>query len=181
MLNKIQEIHYNEIRNEIQHFRTYRSQLQQNGSKETTQLMSKWQKPYGTLISFDFEAAILLKHWDSLPSLIEESSTIIDRKLSALFLDSILSSEAPVSIMTRVVMVRLQYKMQQTKGRRNLIKVPLADIDQRPTHVLLHIPKQNLLSILTPSLSPLPLPSFPRGERDPASRSRLRQGTLPRL
>lgn len=161
MLNKIQEIHYNEVRNEIQHFRTYHSQLQQNGSKEATQLMSKWQKPYGTLISFDFEAAILLKLWDSLPSLIEESSTIIDRKLSALFLDSILASEAPISIMTRAVMVRLHYKIQQIKGRENLIEAPLADIDQRPTHDLLPIPKQILLSILPPSLSPLSLPSFP--------------------
>ena len=107
MLNKTQDTHYNEIRNAVQCFRTYHSQLQQIDSKGTTGLLSKWQKHYGTLLSFDFEAAILLKHWDSLPCLIEESSAIIDGKLSALFLESIIASEAPVSVMTRAVMVCL--------------------------------------------------------------------------
>lgn len=66
---------------------------------------TRWKASYRTLLSFDFEAAILLEQHDSLSSIIEECHTFSDEKLCALFLDSILVSEAPISVMARVVMV----------------------------------------------------------------------------
>ncbi|BCR88298.1 uncharacterized protein ACHE_40862A [Aspergillus chevalieri] len=96
--------HYNSLRNTIEHFRTHivnRTQSQQN--QEAT-VPVKWQEKYRALLSFDFEAAVFLSHWDALPSIIEESSSFADSKLCAVFLDSILSAEAPIGEMVRVVM-----------------------------------------------------------------------------
>lgn len=102
-----QKTHYNSLRNTIEHFRTHivnRTQSQQN--QEAT-VPVKWQEKYRALLSFDFEAAVFLSHWDALPSIIEESSSFADSKLCAVFLDSILSAEAPIGEMVRVVMVRV--------------------------------------------------------------------------
>ncbi|RMJ26140.1 hypothetical protein PHISP_02985 [Aspergillus sp. HF37] len=55
------------------------------------------------MISLDFEAAIHLHQWTALPSLIEEARPIATEKLSAVFMDAILSSDAPTTEVLRVV------------------------------------------------------------------------------
>lgn len=103
--NHDQKIHYNSLRVIIQHFRAHianKPQPQKNYEATPT----KWYENYRTLLTFDFEAAIFLSQWDSLPSIIEESNEFADEKLCAIFLDSILSSKAPVTEMVKVVMVR---------------------------------------------------------------------------
>lgn len=57
------------------------------------------------MLSFDFEAAVLLKQWDSLVPIIDEARGILDDRLISTFVDCILSSGAPVRDMVRVVEV----------------------------------------------------------------------------
>lgn len=101
-----QKNHYINLRNTTEHFRAHianHPQLQQN---HQTTVPEKWQENYRALLSFDFEAAVFLSQWDCLPRIIEESSSFADSRLCAVFLDSMLSAEALVSEMVRVVMVR---------------------------------------------------------------------------
>lgn len=101
-----QKNHYTNIRNTIEHFRAHVANHPQPQQNHETTVPEKWQKNYRALLSFDFEAAVFLSQWDCLPRIIEESSSFADSRLCAVFLDSILSAEAPVSEMVRVVMVR---------------------------------------------------------------------------
>ena len=83
---------YREIRTSIQNFRTnIQYQLQ---SPARTVEQRAWLEKYRTLLAFDFEAAIFLKQWDCLPVIVEESTPIVDDRLSAIYLDAILSSQA---------------------------------------------------------------------------------------
>ncbi|KAL2001085.1 hypothetical protein VTN02DRAFT_2252 [Thermoascus thermophilus] len=73
------------------------SQLNRSdGTKKNT-----WMKKYRAMISFDFEAAVQLKQWDSIGTLVEEARTIADDKLYAIFADVVLSSDMPIEEATR--------------------------------------------------------------------------------
>ncbi|OJJ32366.1 hypothetical protein ASPWEDRAFT_175647 [Aspergillus wentii DTO 134E9] len=85
--------YYHKIRHSIQHFRTHIQPELQKYSTATE--CHEWLDRYRTMLSFDFEAAVYLKQWDYLPSLVEESKPLVDDKLSSMFLDSMLSSQAP--------------------------------------------------------------------------------------
>src|SRR5699024_4885743 len=167
-----QKNHYTNIRNTIEHFRAHvanHPQLQQ--SYETT-VPEKWQESYRALLSFDFEAAVFLSQWDCLPRIIEESSSFADSRLCAVFLDSILSAEAPVSEMVRVVMVHsllprsTDFQIQQG--------LTTTDNNKHPPHLPLPNPQQVLLRNLPPVLPPLPLPTIHPSKRNPPCRGHPR-------
>lgn len=67
-----------------------------------------WTKTHHqTILTLDFEAAIHLAHWPSLSSLIDEAKDIVSPRLSAIFMNAVLSSDAPVREILRVVKVRV--------------------------------------------------------------------------
>ena len=63
-------------------------------------------KKYRVLLSFDFEAAVRLKQWDTLKGIVFESATIADEKLYSVFADIALCSEAPLEEMVVIFKVR---------------------------------------------------------------------------
>jgi hypothetical protein len=54
------------------------------------------------MLSFDFEAAVQLKQWETLESLVEAAKPIADEHLYSVYADAVLSSEASVEQKTRV-------------------------------------------------------------------------------
>lgn len=58
------------------------------------------------MISFDFEAAVQLKQWDTIGTLVEEARNIADDKLYAIFADVVLSLEMPIEEATRAFEVK---------------------------------------------------------------------------
>jgi hypothetical protein len=54
------------------------------------------------MLSFDFEAAVQLKQWETLESLIEAAKPVADEHLYSVYADAVLSSEASVEQKTRV-------------------------------------------------------------------------------
>lgn len=175
-----QKNYYKSLRNEIEHLRAHivnKTQPQQN--QEAT-VPVKLQEKYRALLSFDFEAAVFLCHWNALPSIIEESSGFSDTKLCAVFLDSILSAEAPIGEMVRVVMVRLPSNFFPYIHILNHEgELTATDNNKHPPHVSLPNCQQIFLRNFPPALSPLPLPTLHPSKRNPSCRSRPRQSHIP--
>lgn len=67
-------------------------------------------KKYRVLLSFDFEAVVRLQQWDSLETLVYESTSFADEQLYGVFADVILCSEAPIEEMIGIFKVRDYYK-----------------------------------------------------------------------
>lgn len=67
------------------------------------------------MISFDFEAAAQLRQWDTLGSLVEETRTIADDRLYAIFADVVLCSEMPAEEATRIFEVRGLFSSSQIR------------------------------------------------------------------
>ena len=65
------------------------------------------------MVSLDFEAAIYLHQWGSLPSLIEETRAIATEKLSTIFMNAVLCSEAPTREILRIVKVSIKPRSAQ--------------------------------------------------------------------
>lgn len=68
---------------------------------------NEWTERYRVVIALDFEAAVYLEQWNSLQSMIEEARNIVTDKLSSLFMNALLSADAPVREILRVVKVSL--------------------------------------------------------------------------
>lgn len=101
-----QATNYQIVRHTVHAFRSqiqYQLREKSNTAKERTD----WIVKYRTMLAFDFEAAIHLGQWIDLPSLIEEAKPIATDKLCCIFLDSILSSEAPIREILCVVKVSI--------------------------------------------------------------------------
>ncbi|EAW14087.1 uncharacterized protein ACLA_071200 [Aspergillus clavatus NRRL 1] len=68
---------------------------------EQTKLLYK----HRIMLSFDFEAAVSLEHWDDVPRIVDRANPIVDDKLCSVFIDCILRSAAPASNIVQVVKV----------------------------------------------------------------------------
>lgn len=93
-----QRASYQSLRSTVQSFR---EQLPLHLGDRTID----WNEKLRTMISLDFEAAVHLHQWINLPSLIEETRAIATEKLSTIFMNAILCSEAPTQEILRVVKV----------------------------------------------------------------------------
>ncbi|PKX99034.1 uncharacterized protein P174DRAFT_447590 [Aspergillus novofumigatus IBT 16806] len=92
---------YKQIRQSVQHFETH-IQAQLDTCK-TAPEREVWTHKYRPLLALDFEAAIDLKQWNDIPSIIERTSTILDDQLCSVFLDCILRSGTPAPNIAQVV------------------------------------------------------------------------------
>ncbi|GFF91006.1 hypothetical protein IFM47457_08688 [Aspergillus lentulus] len=92
---------YKQIRQSVQRFETY---LQGHlDTYSTTPEGEAWMHKHRLLLALDFEAAINLKQWDNVPSIIERASNMLDDQLCSVFLDCILCSGAPAPNIAQVV------------------------------------------------------------------------------
>ncbi|EDP54741.1 conserved hypothetical protein [Aspergillus fumigatus A1163] len=94
---------YKQIRRSVQRFEAY-IQIELD-TCNTTSERGRWTHKYRLLLALDFEAAINLKHWNDIPSIIDRASNMLDDKLCSAFLDCILRSGAPASNIAQVVKV----------------------------------------------------------------------------
>ncbi|KAH1858370.1 hypothetical protein KXX54_000725 [Aspergillus fumigatus] len=92
---------YKQIRRSVQRFEAY-IQIELD-TCNTTSERGRWTHKYRLLLALDFEAAINLKHWNDIPSIIDRASNMLDDKLCSAFLDCILRSGAPASNIAQVV------------------------------------------------------------------------------
>ncbi|EAW18793.1 uncharacterized protein NFIA_087490 [Aspergillus fischeri NRRL 181] len=69
----------------------------------TTPERGVWTHKYRLLLALDFEAAINLKQWNDIPSIIDRASNMLNDKLCSAFLDCILRSGAPAPNIAQVV------------------------------------------------------------------------------
>ncbi|EEP81538.1 predicted protein [Uncinocarpus reesii 1704] len=65
-------------------------------------------KKYRTLLAFDFEAAVRLKHWESLCEILYESRQVADDTLYGLFADCILCSDCPTEEIVKIFEIIIQ-------------------------------------------------------------------------
>ncbi|RJE21969.1 hypothetical protein PHISCL_05711 [Aspergillus sclerotialis] len=96
------KIHYETIRAAIQSFRE-RISSQLNNERITVKERTAWVVKHREMLYFDFEAAIYLKQWNSLASLVDEARPIITDKLCSNFMESILISNAPMRVTLRAI------------------------------------------------------------------------------
>lgn len=116
------------------------------------------------LLALDFEAAINLKQWDNVPSIIERASNMLDDQLCSVFLDCILCSGAPAPNIAQVVKVLPHKPSKQPR--------PVSSKSDKGTGHNLHLPLL-AVSILqrwglppeTPPVSTVPVSNSPRGGR----------------
>ncbi|KAL2219458.1 meiosis protein SPO22/ZIP4 like-domain-containing protein [Thermoascus aurantiacus ATCC 26904] len=81
---------------------SFRGRIHSQFNRSDNTRPNSWLKKYRAMISFDFEAAAQLRQWDTLGSLVEETRTIADDRLYAIFADVVLCSEMPVEEATRI-------------------------------------------------------------------------------
>ncbi|PTU19492.1 hypothetical protein P175DRAFT_0559047 [Aspergillus ochraceoroseus IBT 24754] len=62
-----------------------------------------WTDRHRIILSLAFEVAVFFHEWEDVTRIIEISKPIVDAKLSSIFLDCILRSEAPVSCQAQIV------------------------------------------------------------------------------
>jgi hypothetical protein len=84
--------HYLNIR---KHVDSYDTNLQKELENLEQVAANDLLKKLSILLAFDFEAAVRLRYWDGLPTIILKSNACKCMKLYALMADCILSSEAP--------------------------------------------------------------------------------------
>ncbi|OXV09700.1 hypothetical protein Egran_02544, partial [Elaphomyces granulatus] len=90
---------YRAIRAYVQSFL---SRIQSQLGVNSGQTYDTWVKRYQSMLSFDFEAAVQLKQWETLESLVEAAKPVADEHLYSVYADAVLSSEASVEQKTRV-------------------------------------------------------------------------------
>ncbi|PYI08552.1 hypothetical protein BO78DRAFT_310532, partial [Aspergillus sclerotiicarbonarius CBS 121057] len=93
---------YHEIHKITKHFREQINTHQTEISRTETE-HQEWLSKYRIILALDLEASIFLNDWTTVSIIVEESSAIIDEKLSSIFLDRILRSEAPITDIVRTV------------------------------------------------------------------------------
>ncbi|RAK97225.1 uncharacterized protein BO80DRAFT_364471 [Aspergillus ibericus CBS 121593] len=93
---------YHEIHKASAHFRE-QTKTHQTEIRSTEAQHEEWLSNYRIILALDLEASVFLNDWTTVSIIIEESSAIIDEKLSSIFLDCILRSEAAITDMVRTV------------------------------------------------------------------------------
>ncbi|KAL3469881.1 meiosis protein SPO22/ZIP4 like-domain-containing protein [Aspergillus californicus] len=97
-------IYYKEAREVIKLFQAHIRLLNASDSMMIVDTHPpNWLSKYRTVLSFVFEATVFLRQWDDLVKIIEISKSIVDAKLSSVFLDCLLRSGAPSSYLSQFV------------------------------------------------------------------------------
>ncbi|KAL4933468.1 uncharacterized protein BDV17DRAFT_298935 [Aspergillus undulatus] len=95
------EQYYKEARGPIKQFQGH---IQHLGNETAMNADSQtWLDKHRIILSFEFEAAVFLRQWDDLVTIIESSKPIVGPKLSSVFLDCLLRSGAPSSCLSKFV------------------------------------------------------------------------------